>query len=83
MPADQVLGTVTRQRREEIRVSVRRAHGKKMLDIRVFVETELGEMIPTPRGVSLTEEDWKELRQVLAQLKSGHAGADTPARPSH
>jgi hypothetical protein len=81
MPADQVLGSEGRQRREEIRVSVRRAHGRKMLDIRVFVETELGEMIPTPRGVSLTEEDWKSLRQVLAQLTGGRAGAVTPAQP--
>jgi len=80
MPPDQVLGPVGRQRREDIRVSVRRAHGRKMLDSRVFIENELGQLIPTPRGVSLIEEDWKDLRQVLAQLTSGRAGADTPAQ---
>src|SRR5688572_17036362 len=79
---DTVFGTVVRQRREELRVSVRRANGRKILDIRVFVEDDLGRMIPTARGVSLSEHDWKELRQVLAQLTGGRTGADTPAQPS-
>jgi hypothetical protein len=78
---DQVIGTVIRERREELRVSVRRLNGKQMLDIRVFIENELGQMIPTSRGVSLSEKDWVQLRGILQRLKSGgqDVGASVPA----
>jgi Transcriptional Coactivator p15 (PC4) len=73
---DVVLGAITRQRCEQIRVTVRRRHGHRVLDLRVFVQTDLGEWVPTQRGVSLSEKDWKELRTILAKLKGGQAGVD-------
>jgi transcriptional coactivator p15 (PC4) len=71
---DTVIGTVVRQRREELRVSVRRANGVRWLDIRVFYEAEDGSMRASPRGVSLSPTEWKELRKVLMNLRQEKAG---------
>jgi hypothetical protein len=78
-----VIGAVIRQRREELRVSVRHANSRKMLDIRVWVEDELGRMIPTGRGVSLSPTEYTELRKVLATLrrKDGKPEAATSGLP--
>lgn len=79
---DTVIGTVSRTRREELRVSVRRANGKRILDIRVFVENDLGTMIPTARGVSLSSEHWIQLRGILQRLKrDGSSDALTSKLP--
>jgi hypothetical protein len=82
---DTVIGAVVRQRREELRVSVRQANGVKWLDIRVYYEAEDGSMRPSPRGVSLSPTEWKELRAVLQRLhqeKAGQPGARTPDQPN-
>jgi hypothetical protein len=70
--ADQLLGTVPRQRQEQIRVSVLQLNGKRVLDLRVFVENDLGQWIPTARGVALGPEDWAQLERILRKL-SGKA----------
>jgi Transcriptional Coactivator p15 (PC4) len=71
---DTVIGRVVRQRREEVRVTVRRANGRKLLDVRIWIENELGQLIPTPRGVSLRPAEWTTLRQVLDGLKNRKGG---------
>jgi hypothetical protein len=84
-PQDTLIGSVSRQRREEIRVSVRQVQGVRWLDLRIFYESETGEMKPSQRGVSLSPNEWKELRSVLQKLhreKEGRPSADTPDRPS-
>ena len=76
---DQLIGAVSRSRREELRVSVRRANGKRILDIRVFIENDLGTMIPTARGVSLSSDQWIQLRGILQRLKQdGRVGDGAP-----
>jgi len=80
-PQDTLIGTVSRQRREEIRVSIRQAQGVKWLDLRVYYEDETGAMRPSQRGVSLSSAEWKSLREILGKLKSGRSDADTPERP--
>jgi hypothetical protein len=40
--ADTLIGTVSRVKREEIRVTVRQSQGKKWLDLRIFYEDETG-----------------------------------------
>jgi hypothetical protein len=66
---DTVIGTVVRQRREELRVAVRQSNGVKWLDIRVYYEAEDGVMRPSQRGVSLSPKEYTELRQVLQKLR--------------
>jgi hypothetical protein len=66
---DQLAGLVARQRQEQIRVNVRRAGGQRILDIRVFVEDDLGRWIPTGRGVALKPAEYQQLREVLDSLK--------------
>ena len=81
VPQDQLIGTVARVKREEVRVNVRTQGGMKWLDIRVYYQSETGEMRPSQRGVSLSPEEWKSLRQVLGKLlgKSGQTVAGTTA----
>ena len=81
--ADTLIGTVSRTRREEIRVSIRKSNGVKWLDLRIFYESETGEMRPSQRGVSLSPNEWKALKVVLGKLRSekgGQVGAATPTR---
>jgi hypothetical protein len=66
--SEQLIGAVERTRREELRVSIRRANGKRVLDIRTYIEDELGKMIPTARGVSLSSEQCIQLREILMRL---------------
>jgi hypothetical protein len=83
-PQDTLIGSVSRQRREEIRVSVRQVKGVKWLDLRIFYEDETGTMRPSQRGVSLSPQEWKNLREILGKLhreKEGRPSAATPGQP--
>jgi Transcriptional Coactivator p15 (PC4) len=71
---DELIGTVPRTKREELRVSVRQANGVKWLDIRIYYEAEDGSLRPSQRGVSLSPTEWKELRKVLMKLRQEKAG---------
>jgi Transcriptional Coactivator p15 (PC4) len=72
---DTVIGAVVRQRREELRVSVRQSNGVKWLDIRVYYEADDGVMRPSQRGVSLSPKEYTELRKVLEKLRREKAGS--------
>jgi Transcriptional Coactivator p15 (PC4) len=72
---DRLIGAVERTRREELRVSVRTCKGAKWLDLRVYYEAPDGSMQPSARGVTLSEQDWKQLRVILQQLKGGQPAA--------
>jgi hypothetical protein len=71
---DRLIGAVSRQKREEIRVTVRNVGGTKWLDLRIYYESETGEMKPSQRGISLSPNEWKQLRQVLQTLHAEKAG---------
>jgi hypothetical protein len=73
---DHLAGLVARQRQEQIRVNVRHAGGQRILDIRVFVENDLGQWIPTGRGVALKPAEYQQLRKVLDSLKDQKGGAN-------
>lgn len=66
---DHLAGIVARQRHEQIRVNVRHAGGQRILDIRVFVQDDLGRWIPTGCGVALKPSEYQQLREVLDGLK--------------
>jgi hypothetical protein len=66
---DHLAGIVARQRQEQIRVNVRHAGGQRILDMRVFIEDDLGRWIPTGRGVALKPSEYQQLREVLDSLK--------------
>jgi Transcriptional Coactivator p15 (PC4) len=78
---DRLVGSVSRSRREELRVSVRQANGVKWLDIRVYYESESGTMLPSPRGVSLSPNEWTQLRDILQRLHREKGGAPVPETP--
>jgi Transcriptional Coactivator p15 (PC4) len=78
---DQLIGTVARQKREEIRVTVRKVGNTRWLDLRIYYEAETGDMRPSQRGVSLSPKEWIGLRKILQQLKDGKPEAATPSLP--
>jgi Transcriptional Coactivator p15 (PC4) len=81
-PQDTLIGSVSRQRREEIRVSVRRSAGLKWLDLRIYYEDETGTMRPSQRGVSISPKDWVKLREILGKLqKEGRSEDGASDRP--
>ena len=73
---DQLLGIVSRITREEIRVSVRTVGTVKWLDLRIWYQSDTGEMKPSQRGMSLSPKEWAQLKQSLARLKAQHGGVD-------
>jgi Transcriptional Coactivator p15 (PC4) len=79
---DEVIGAVSRMKREEIRVSVRRSAGMKWLDLRIYYEDETGAMRPSQRGVSISPKDWVKLREILGKLqKEGRSEGGASDRP--
>ena len=46
---DELLGAVDRVRPEQVRVSIRQFQGKRVLDLRIWVQDDLGKWIPTGR----------------------------------
>jgi hypothetical protein len=71
---DVVIGAVSRVREEQVRVSMRRSQGRKVLDLRIWVQDDLGKWIPTGRGMSLGPKDWIKLKEILGKLRSEKVG---------
>jgi hypothetical protein len=71
---DIVVGEFPRKRVEVVRCSIRHVKQTRILDLRVFYRDEAGQWRPTPRGISLTEQEWPELRHVLVQLSKALKG---------
>jgi hypothetical protein len=67
-PHDTVIGAFQRQRVEQVRVSVRKINGVKVLDMRVYYQDEGGAWKPSPRGFTLTRQEWPKLRDCLVKL---------------
>ena len=62
---------------EEVRVKIVTLHdGKKMLDIRVFVENVSGEFVPTKKGIMFDIASLSELEKGVQALRK-EIGEDT------
>ncbi|MDQ3831241.1 MAG: transcriptional coactivator p15/PC4 family protein [Candidatus Tectomicrobia bacterium] len=73
---DTVVGAFTRQRQEQLRVSLQQLNGVKVLDFRIYYQDEGGAWRPSPRGFSLTKAEWPQLREVLVKLSKALKGDD-------
>ena len=77
--SDEILGSIHRTKREEVRITLRKSEGKTWLDLRCYFQSETGSMVPTARGISLSGRELTQLRQILDKLygdpKGGGHGA--------
>jgi len=65
---DKMVGTLRRQCVQELRATIRGYRGRRMFDLRYFVQDDVGRWIAAPRGISLPIEQLPELGKVLRRL---------------
>jgi hypothetical protein len=53
---DRVLRTLTKNSREQIRISLSDFHGRQVIDIRVYYQGPNGEWLPGKKGLAFTSE---------------------------
>jgi|SRR5215475_10356622 len=78
---DVLVGAVVRQRKEEIRATIRTVGTTRWLDLRIFFEDETGTMRPSQRGLSLSPSEWSQLKEILQRLKSERDGRPSVSAP--
>jgi Transcriptional Coactivator p15 (PC4) len=76
---NETVGYTQYQVQEQVRVTVRKVGGRKYLDLRVWIRRH-GEWLPTNRGFSLNQQQWAELKIVLARLTSKASEKNGPAK---
>jgi Transcriptional Coactivator p15 (PC4) len=71
-PLDLHIATVTKNSREEIRVSLKEYKGTRFLDLRIFVTANDGSEArhPTAKGVAVNPARIDELMDALAQARA-------------
>jgi hypothetical protein len=50
------------------RVSIRKFKGQTLIDIREYFSTDKGETKPTKKGISLTLDLWKKLKEHMGSI---------------
>jgi hypothetical protein len=81
---DTVIGALGRTKREELRVTLRKSNGVTWLDLRIYYQSESGQMLPSQRGISVSGKELQQLRTILQKLyrerdgESAAATADSP-----
>jgi len=65
----EVLTTFSRPRGEQIRVAISEFKGTESLNIRLWYETDQGELRPTQKGVNLRYEELDTLEQAIKSAK--------------
>ena len=66
---DKLISEFQKNAIEKVRIFLREYRGKKLVDIRIWVEREKGELIPTKKGLSLTIEKYPSLQEALKSLE--------------
>jgi hypothetical protein len=74
---DELIATIEKNGREEIRIQRRRRHGYDLVDIRVwYYLAAADEWRPSPRGVCFRRELLPDLRAALAEADAVAGAAD-------
>jgi hypothetical protein len=64
-----VIGEIQKNSTENIRVSTESYKGYEFVDIRVYVMNDIGEWIPTKKGVTIAPEKVEELVKFLLESR--------------
>ncbi len=65
-----LIGKIDVRAREKILVTIRDVKGTKMIDLRVHHTSEDGEMVATPAGISLSEDQIDQTVELLREAKA-------------
>lgn len=65
----EVVAEFAKNTQEQVRLSISRYRGRDYADIRVWVENDAGERIPTKKGLTLDPEVWPQLMAGLRKLE--------------
>ncbi len=64
-----LIGKIDLRSRQKILVTIRDVKNTKMIDVRVHTTGDDGEMIATPAGISLSEEQVDQAIELLKEAK--------------
>ncbi len=64
-----LIGKIDVRQKQKILVTIRDEKKAKMIDVRVHNTSEDGEMVPTPAGISLLEEQVDRVIELLREAK--------------
>lgn len=64
-----VLDKFAKSETEEVRISESNFKGKTYIDMRLFIQIENGDFIPTKKGLSLNKELFEKLKEALNKIK--------------
>jgi hypothetical protein len=53
---------------EQVHIERREYHGYDLIDVRVYVQNERGELVPTKQGVCCRAETWGDIVEVVNRL---------------
>ena len=67
---DRVITTFRKNTAEEVRVSIGEYKGKQYASIRVYVENDFSEWIPTKKGITLSVDVLPELVRAVKMLEA-------------
>lgn len=66
-----MIATIEKNAREEIRIQWAEYKGKRFLDLRVFYLNDEDEMVPSKKGITLKPEQVPQLAETLAGIAEG------------
>jgi|KBSMisStaDraftv2_1062788.scaffolds.fasta_scaffold806253_1 hypothetical protein len=71
---ERAIYTFRKNSRESVCASLSRFRGRDYVDLRVFVESTSGDLVPTGKGLTLPREQVAELAAAVAALRSACKG---------
>lgn len=74
-----VVGQITKNARETIKVSVEEWHGRRIVNARVYFRAEDGEMRPSRKGLAISVDRLPELVEVLTRAMIAASPTSRPA----
>jgi len=75
----QVVHVIRKGPKLEIRVSLSKFKGRTFGDLRLFLPNQAGEVVPTPKGVTVPVELFAELEMAVRKLRQAVEGAPASA----
>jgi hypothetical protein len=79
--AEDLIATIPKNQREELRVSLSTFRGRRVLDVRVFVDQAGKGRIPTPKGLTVSAERIPALIAALEKAREAAEPVATSAEP--
>jgi hypothetical protein len=68
---DSLIGAISQNEMEELRIHLKKSKGREVVDIRVWASLKAGgEKIPTGKGVSIDRRQWEEFKNMLREPES-------------